>query len=146
MCIPMKKYNDVEVVINNRQYTLCGYESDAYLQMVAKYLNDKHMEMRNSNNFLRLEQDVKSMLVQLNIADDYFKEKEKLQKLEEDLEKKENEISELKHENISLQSKLDVLQSEVDKLKLENLEAQKKMVKLETELENSKHYDYKKRR
>ena len=142
----MKKYNDVEVVINNRQYTLCGYESDAYLQMVAKYLNDKHMEMRNSSNFSRLEQDVKSMLVQLNIADDYFKEKEKLQKLEEDLEKKENEISELKHENISLQSKLDVLQSEVDRLKLENLEAQKKMVKLETELENSKHYDYKKRR
>lgn len=142
----MKKYNDVEVIINNKRYTLCGYESDAYLQMVATYLNDKYNEMKNSDGFLRMEQDMKSVLIQLNIADDYFKEKEKLHKMEEDLEKKTNDIFELKHSNISLQSKIDLLQDELDKLKSENLEAQKKMVKLEAELEASKNHDYKKRR
>ena len=146
MCIPMKKYNDVEVIINNRRYTLCGYESDAYLQMVATYLNDKHIEMKNSDSYARLEQEVKSILVQLNIADDYFKEKEKVQKMEEELERKTNDIFELKHNNISLQSKLDVLQGELDRIKLENMEAQKKMVRLETELENARHHDYKKKR
>ncbi len=142
----MKKYNDVEVIINNKRYTLCGYESDAYLQMVASYLNDKHIEMKNNDGFARMEQDMKSTLIQLNIADDYFKEKEKLRKMEEDLEKKTNDIFELKHSNISLQSKIDVLQDELNKLKFENLEAQKKMVKLETELESSKNHEYKKRR
>ena len=142
----MKKYNDVEVIINNKRYTLCGYESDAYLHMVANYLNDKYVEMKKSDNFMHMDQDMKSILVQLNIADDYFKEKEKVYEMGEDLERKTNDIFELKHNNISLQSKLDVLQNELDKVKLENMEAQKKIVKLETELENSKHHDYKKRR
>lgn len=141
----MKKFNDVEVIINNKRYTLCGYESDAYLQMVASYLNDKHIEMKKNEGYSRMEQDMKSTLIQLNIADDYFKEKEKLRKMEEDLEKKTSDIFELKHENISLQSKIDVLQDELNKLKYENLEAQKKMVRLETELEERTR-DYKKRR
>ncbi len=141
----MKKFNDVEVIINNKRYTLCGYESDAYLQMVASYLNDKHIEMKKNEGYSRMEQDVKSTLIQLNIADDYFKEKEKLRKLEEDLEKKTNDIFELKHANISLQSKIDVLQDELNKLKFENLEAQKKMVKLETELE-SQNREHKKKK
>lgn len=142
----MKKYNDVEVIINNKRYTLCGYESDTYLQTVANYLNDKYIEMRNNDGYTRMEQDMKSVLIQLNIADDYFKEKEKLRKMEEDLEKKTNDIFELKHNNISLQSKIDVLQEELNRLKSENMEAQKKMVKLETELESSKNHEYKKRR
>ena len=142
----MKKYNDVEVIINNKRYTLCGYESDAYLHMVANYLNDKYVEMKKSDNFMHMDQDMKSILVQLNIADDYFKEKEKVYEMGEDLERKTNDIFELKHNNTSLQSKLDVLQNELDKVKLENMESQKKIVKLETELENSKHHDYKKRR
>ena len=114
----MKKYNDVEVIINNKRYTLCGYESDAYLHMVANYLNDKHIEMKKSDNFMRMDQDMKGILVQLNIADDYFKEKEKVYEMGEDLERKTNDIFELKHNNISLQSKLDVLQDELDKVKL----------------------------
>lgn len=140
----MKKLNDVEVIINNKRYTLCGDESDAYLQMVAGYLNDKHIEMRKNESYSRMEADMKSTLIQLNIADDYFKEKEKLRKMEEDLEKKTSDIFDLKHENISLQTKLDALQNELNKLKYENLEAQKKMVKLETELESKKH-EHKKR-
>ena len=141
----MKKYNDVEVVINNKRYTLCGYESDSYLQMVANYLNDKYAEMRKSDGFVLMDQDTKSTLIQLNIADDYFKEKEKLRKMEEEWEQNASEVLELRNEKISLQSKIDVLQEELNKLKLENLEAQKKVGKLETELE-SRNRDYKKRR
>ena len=142
----MKKFNDVEVIINNKRYTLCGYESDAYLQMVATYLNDRHIEMKKSDTYNRMEPEMRSTLLELNIADDYFKEKEKLHKIEEDLESKSNDIFELKHENISLQSKVDVLQEEVSRLKDENLEAQKKIVKLETELaERSRDYNKKRR-
>ena len=141
----MKKYNDVEVIINNKKYTLCGYESDSYLQMVANYLNDKYAEMRKCDSFVLMDQDTKSTLIQLNIADDYFKEKEKLRKMEEDLEQNTNEALEVIQENILLESKIDVLQEELNRLKLENQEAQKKVVKLETELE-SKNRDYKKRR
>lgn len=131
----MKTYNDVEVVINGKQYTLSGYESNAYMQMIAAYLNDKYAQMKRSENYNKLDQDMRNVLLQLNIADDYFKTKEKLRRLEEDIEKKNIDIFDLKHEIISLQSKMDVLQDELDKMKSEHIEAQKRIVKLETELE-----------
>ena len=31
----MNKFNDIEVIINNKRYTLSGYESEEYLQRVA---------------------------------------------------------------------------------------------------------------
>ncbi len=131
----MKTYNDVEVIINGKSYTLYGYESDAYMQMVASYLNDKYEEVRMSKSYNKMDQEMKGVMMQLNIADDYLKTKEKLFELEEDMEKKNTDIFDLKHETISLQSKMDMLQEELTKVKEEHIEAQKKIVKLERELE-----------
>lgn len=131
----MKTYNDVEVIINGKSYTLYGYESDAYMQMVASYLNDKYEEVRMSKSYNKMDQEMKGVMMQLNIADDYLKTRGKLRELEEDMEKKNTDIFDLKHETISLQSKVDMLQEELTKEKSEHVEAQKKIVKLETELE-----------
>ncbi|MCR5331762.1 MAG: cell division protein ZapA [Lachnospiraceae bacterium] len=35
------KRNDTEVFINNKKYTLSGFESEEYLQKVAAYINTK---------------------------------------------------------------------------------------------------------
>ncbi len=131
----MKTYNDVEVIINGKSYTLYGYESDTYMQMVASYLNDKYEEVRMSKSYNKMDQEMKGVMMQLNIADDYLKTKEKLLELEEDMEKKNTDIFDLKQETISLQSKMDMLQEELTKVKEEHIEAQKKIVKLERELE-----------
>lgn len=135
----MKELNDVEVIINNKRYTLCGYESDAYLQMVASYINDKYDLFKQQDSYARLETDIKNTLMQINIADDYFKEKEKVQTLEDELEAKNNELFDIKHEVISLQTKLDELKKELDKEKEDSIEAQKQIVKLETELKEREH-------
>lgn len=135
----MNKYHDIEVIINNKRYTLSGYESEEYLQKIASYINSKHGEFRNKDAYKFLDSDLKNILMQINIADDYFKTKFKITEIETENEAKSNEIFDLKHEVISTQTKLDAAQKEIEELKRELYEAQKKIVRLETELtENEK--------
>lgn len=130
----MKTKNDIEVVINNKKYTLSGYESGSYLQSVAAYINGKNDEFKQVDIFNKLEQDMRNVLIEINIADDYFKAKTHAEELQKELDKKNEELFDLKHELISMQSHLDSLQKELQSLKFENVEEQKKVVKLETEL------------
>ena len=130
----MNKYHDIEVIINNKRYTLSGYEGEEYLQKIASYINSKHVEFRNRDAYKFLDSELKNILMQINIADDYYKTGEKLKELEKDTEIRGNEIFELKHEVISTQTRLDSNQKEVEELKKELYEAQKKIVRLETEL------------
>jgi len=130
----MNKYHDIEVIINNKRYTLSGYESEEYLQKIASYINSKHIEFRNKDAYKFLDSELKNILMQINIADDYYKTKDRMKELEKDMEMKSNEIFDLKHELISTQTKWDSTQKEVQELKKELYESQKKIVRLETEL------------
>jgi cell division protein ZapA len=130
----MNKYHDIEVIINNKRYTLSGYESEEYLQKVASYINSKHTEFRNKDAYKFLDSDLKNILMQINIADDYHKTKFKNKDLETENESKDNEIFDLKHEVITAQTKLDAAQKEITELRQELYETQKRIVRLETEL------------
>ena len=103
-----------EVIIDGKVYTLGGYEEEAYLQKVAAYINHKIGELQALDDFKRFSSDTKATLVELNIADDYFKAKERIEQLELDIEQKEKEIYDLKHDLISSQ------------IKAENMEKQRK--------------------
>lgn len=130
----MKTMNTIEVTINNKKFTLCGYESGTYLQTVAAYMNEKYDELKAMDSYHKLEQDMRSALLGLNIADDYFKAKAQIEKLETEAENKNKELFEIKHELITTQGKLDEIQKELEELKAASIEEQKKIVKLETEL------------
>ena len=65
--------NDTTVTIGGKTYTLSGYESENYLQEVASYLNTKIAEIRNDRELQKLPFEMRNVLLQLNIADDYFK-------------------------------------------------------------------------
>ena len=78
--------------------------------------------------------DTQSVLLQLNIADDYFKAKKQISVLEEELQTKEKELYDLKHELISAQIKLENSEDRVKALQQEVDDNGKKIVKLETEL------------
>jgi cell division protein ZapA len=130
----MNKYNDVEVIINNKRYTLSGYESEEYLQKIATYINSKHNELKNKDAYKFLDSDTKNIMVQINIADDFYKTKEKVKEIEADNETKSNEIFDLKHELVTTQTKLEMAYKDIEELKKEINEAQKKIVRLETEL------------
>ncbi|MDF2538254.1 MAG: hypothetical protein K0S76_1275 [Herbinix sp.] len=137
----MNKYHDIEVIINNKRYTLSGYEGEEYLQKIASYINSKHNEFRNRDAYKFLDTDLKNILIQINIADDYYKARDKMKDLESDIDAKTKEIFDLKHELISAQTKLNSAQKEMEDLKKELNESQKKIIRLETELNDTKKRD-----
>ena len=103
----MSAKTSAEVVIDGKVYTLSGYEGEEYLQKVASYINGKINEFTSIEEYRHIPLNMKNTLIQLNIADDYFKAKKQISLLEEDLEAKEKELYDLKHELVSAQIKLE---------------------------------------
>ena len=128
--------NFTEVLIGGKVFTLSGFESEEYLQKVSTYLNHKIDECRSSEGYRKQSAETRSVLLALNIADDYFKARKQGGTLESDIEDKE--MYDLKHELISVQIKLENADKALDKLKEENKELQMKIVQLETEIKNNK--------
>ena len=85
----MAKKNDSEVVIGGKVIILSGYESEEYMQKVAAYINGKIAEMEKTDNYRKINSDLKNTLLKLNIADDYFKAKEWAEVMEHDMEAKD---------------------------------------------------------
>ena len=85
----MAAKTSAEVVIDGKVYTLSGYEGEEYLQKVAAYINNKISEFDGIEDYRHIPLNMKNTLIQLNIADDYFKAKAQVEKLERDLENKE---------------------------------------------------------
>ena len=134
----MASKTDTEVIIGGKVFTLSGYESEEYLQKVASYINNKVIEYNKIDNFRRQPMDTQAVLLQLNIADDFFKAKKQITTLEEELQTKEKELYDFKHELISTQIKLESSQEQVKSLQQERSEDAKKIVQLETELKELK--------
>ena len=130
----MASKTDTEVIIGVKVFTLSGYESEEYLQKVASYINNKINEYNKIDSFRRQPMDTQGVLLQLNIADDYFKAKKQISALEEELQAKDKELYDLKHELISTQIKTENLQDQVKVLQKEQNENAKEIVRLETEL------------
>ncbi len=106
----MSSKTDTEVIIGGKVFTLSGYESEEYLQKVASYLNNKFNEYNKLDGFKRQPLDTQNILLQLNIADDLFKAKKQISLLEDELQRKEKELYDLKHELVSAQMKLEKYQ------------------------------------
>lgn len=125
---------DTEVIIAGKVFTLSGYESEEYLQKVASYINNKVAEYNKVDQFRRQSLDIQNVLLQLNIADDYFKAKKQISILEEDIDGKEKEIYDLKHELIAARMKLESTEKNLKSMQSELNENAKKIIRMETEL------------
>ncbi len=125
---------DTEVIIGGKVFTLSGYESEEYLQKVASYINNKVNEYNKLEAFRRQPADMQGVLLQLNIADDYFKAKKQISALEDELQSRDKELYDLKHELISAQIRLESSEEQVKTLQKAQNEDAKEIVRLETEL------------
>ncbi|SCP94999.1 cell division protein ZapA [Anaerobium acetethylicum] len=132
----MASKNNTQVLIGGRVLTLSGYESEEYLHKVASYINNKQAELNHMKGYSRMTFDIQSMLLEINIADDYFKAKTQVAALESDIEKKEKEIYDIKHELISERLKYEDLEKKHRELYEKNHELQKEIIKLETEMDD----------
>lgn len=129
----MSSKNKTEVLIAGKIFTLSGYESEEYLQKVATYINNKISEFKKLDGYNHQTKENKSILLELNIADDYFKAKKQVEMVEEELSEKDKELYDLKHELINAQIKLETQEKDAEALRKENTELQKEVVRLETE-------------
>ncbi len=130
----MEKKNVTEVVIGGKIYKLGGYESEDYLHQVASYLNNKIIELKSLDGYNRLPTAQKSLMLDLNTADDYFKAKRQAEKLEADLSDKDRELYEVRHELVSAQVKMEENQKLITSLKEEADDYMKKIALLEARL------------
>ncbi|MCL2420571.1 MAG: cell division protein ZapA [Defluviitaleaceae bacterium] len=106
--------NRVKVVIDGEIITLVSDENEAYMQQLALYINKKLSEIRSSKSDKPLSEHLRTLLISVNIADDYFKSVAKRQLLEDTHEAFKHETSHTKEENAALAEKLLALQAQLD--------------------------------
>ena len=126
---------DGEVVIGGKVYTICGYENEEYFQKIAAYINSKLNEFHSSDAMKTLNQDYRNILMQINIADDFFKAKKQIQVMEEELRAREKEIYDLKHELISNQIKLENAEKTNKKQTTKLADKEKEIIALQAKLD-----------
>ena len=102
--------NTAKVIIGGKIITLGGYESEEYFQKVASYINRKIEELSEMPGYSRQPMETKHTLISLNITDDYFKAKKQAEIFELDLQQKDQEMYNLKHELISLRMQIEEAQ------------------------------------
>lgn len=131
----MSAKNTTQVIIGGKIITLCGYESEEYLQRVAAYLNNKISELSELPGYNRQQVEMKQTLLSLNIADDYFKAKKQAEIFEEDSQLKDKEMYDLKHDLISLQIQNEALKKEIEEAKAERKTLEEENARLASEVD-----------
>ena len=127
--------NTAKVIIGGKIITLGGYESEEYFQKVASYINKNMDELSAMPGYSRQPMETKHTLISLNITDDYFKAKKQAEVFEQDLQQKDQEMYDLKHELISLRMQIEEAQkNEQEALDEKNL-LEGKVKELEKELD-----------
>lgn len=134
----MTEKTNVQVIIDNKVLTISGYESEEYLQRVAMHINSKISELNKMDGFKFATKDIQHRLIEVNITDEYFKEKEKAQKFESELKIKQDELYDMKHDVINkdmiIKSTKEALKKSEDALS----DAQKRIYQLEADLKERK--------
>ena len=133
----MSAKKSTQVLIGGKIYTLSGYEEEDYLQRIATYINGKLSEFEELESVHNFTVDMKNTLLDINIADDYFKAKDLCEKYEGDLENKDKEIYDLKHDLISNQIKCENLEETIRGLEADKRELLLNKSKLEASLEDA---------
>lgn len=112
----MDSKNYAEVLIDGKIYTLGGAEDEHYLQRVASYINEKTSMLKKQPGFTKQGQDYQTVMVELNLADDYFKMLDEATAAKAQKEDMEREIYSLKHELVTTQMKLESVLRELEVL------------------------------
>ena len=133
----MSAKKSVNVVIGNHMYNLSGYEEKEYLEKVASYINQKIDEVQELQYYKQLNTDMKTVLLELNIADDYFKARDRVMSMVAEMKQKDQEIYNLKHELVSLQVKDNEMENQLRDLEDENRDLKLTKSKLEASLEDA---------
>ncbi len=126
----------IKVLIGGKVMTMSGYESEEYMQRVASYINSKIEEYEKTDTFRKSSSDIKHRMLELNFADNYFKEKMHVEELEQNLKEKLDQLDNSKHECAIRGVMIDDLKKDIENLKKEQHENEKTILKLQMELKD----------
>ena len=134
----MAKKNTADVLIGGKVYTISGYESTAYLQKVAAYLNEIEEQVSGMEGYRRLRSEEKQLLKNMNLADAYFKASDARDQLEKEIEQKDKEIYGLKHDLIDAEMDKEKLQKQIRDLEARLKDEEKRQNRLAQSAANRK--------
>ena len=134
----MEAKNYIQVLIDGKIYTIGGSEDEAYLQKAANYVNEKNAVMHRIPGFSRQSADYQQIMLELNIADDYFKALEKAESMEKLKNEMEKETYSLKHKLVTVQIKQDDMLKKLEDRQRQLEELAASNARLERELKAAK--------
>lgn len=102
-----------EVLIDGKIYTLGGREDEGYIQRLASYINEMIITLKQQEGFTKQSAEYQNVMIELNMADDYFKAREQIAILEQQKAEMEKETYSLKHELVATQMKLEKVNQEL---------------------------------
>ena len=111
--------NKIDVVIDGQVISLSSEESAEHMQKVSLYVDRKIGELKAKNLSAVVDERVRTVLVALNVADDYFKMKDRHTALDVDNQNLMKNVSRLEQENATLTEQLQKLQAELTKVSTE---------------------------
>lgn len=126
----MNEKHYAEVLIDGKVYTLGGIEEAQYLQRVAGYINEKTSQMKRQEGFTKQSQEYQAVMIELNIADDYFKAVDRAAASEKRRDDMEKETYSLKHELVTTQMKLEDAQGQLKELQGKLKKAEDELLKV----------------
>ena len=130
----------IQVIIDGKIYVLSGENSESYLHDVADYLNHKIESIRKEMwNYNKLEESVRSLLLQINICDELFQERKKVEEMQELLDQEKSESYSYKHDLVKTKLKLDGVLQELENTQKKLLALEKKEGKEKTSHEKYSH-------
>ncbi len=132
----MSKKNRFTITLAGKSYTLCGAESADYLKTVGSYIEDKYNGYYSDLAFRSQPVDMQHILMQLNIADDYFKCLESLAIEQRKYEEQCLEVEKLQKTLVDMQVRYENLEASTKLVEKRLQDAKSKITRLEKELKN----------
>ncbi len=127
----------LSVIIDGKVYMLAGGSSEAYMQKIASYVDNKIRELKEMPNFNKLSPDYRNILLSLNLAEELFKVQDEKDVSAKEYQEKEEEIYRLKQELVEKDMRIDTANRLVIEYKTKVNEMQKRIIELETKHELS---------
>ncbi len=105
--MPLSQLTETQVVVGGKVIKVSGYESSEYHQKLASYINNMISEFEKQDGYRLRSSDLRALMIQLNLADEYFKAQERCEKLEEQVKERDKAIYDLRHDVVKIQMELD---------------------------------------
>ena len=134
----MDRKNNFKITLAGKSYTLSGNESSEYLKNIGSYVENKYNEFSGNLAFRTQSADMQHIILQLNIADDYFKCREELAIQMRRLEEQNLELEKLQSSLVAMQVKYENLEASTKLIEKKYQEVKAQLSRAEAKLKNNK--------